>query len=189
MNKNTTKEFICPKCKKHNKVSLNDNFYKDSIPKIIDRSIFQVECSYCHEHVYIEYPFNILGDNYFIYYTPTVNDSQKQIGDYITRVCDTYDDLKEKVLILEDNLNDIVIDFIKKFILEQLSSEDKIKVDGIRYDSMNENNLNFYLFGLQKKAMIPIKFYEDILARSKIKKIKKGIMVDEYTYHKYFKLV
>ena len=50
---------ICPKCGKEQLVerydSIND-YHKELFPKIIDKTIFDYECEFCHEKIHSPYP-------------------------------------------------------------------------------------------------------------------------------------
>lgn len=177
----------CPKCKKKNRIKLYDEVTE--ITKVIDRSLFTFTCSSCQENITIDYPFILKRENYIIYYTPTSNSSIKDTsGKKIKRVCDTYIDLKEKILILEDGLDDIVIEFIKLFLVELMNEEDKKNITDIRYNSKEDNQLIFYLFGINQSIGSSINFYENIKKKSKCKTIKDACVVDSKTFNDYFKM-
>lgn len=183
-------EYICPKCKHKNRIKIYEIVEKDNIKKIIDRSLFYYECKKCHEKVSIEYPLKVRGYNYQIYYTPGKNDDIDEHNFLINRVCDTYSDLKEKVLILEDKLNDIVIEELKNQIKKKLGYLDISDIESletIRYNSKDESNLNFSLVGIGKLVGISITEYRNLEDGIKIKKIKKSVLIDEYTYKKYIR--
>lgn len=181
-------EFKCPKCKKKNRIKIHEEINNDLIDKIITRELFTFECKDCHEKIIVDYPLKIVGKNYLIYYTPgknlEINDNSKEI----LRVCDTFDDLKEKLLILEDELNDIVIEFIKMFLIRQLDKEIKDEMTDIRYDGKNEENLLFYLIGPNKTIGCNIEFYNNIFKRMKLKRIEKCVVIDSNTFDKYYKM-
>lgn len=180
-------DYKCPKCKKKNRYKIYDEITSNQIPKIIDRTLFTFTCSECHEKITIDYPVILKNKDYIIYYTPSSDKSLKDKSPYsIKRVCDTYDDLKEKILILEDELNDIIIEFIKAFLLTQIPERDE--VTNIRYNSKDNNNLIFHLFGINKDISCHINFYYDLKDRSKLKKIKDAIVIDNLTFRKYFKM-
>jgi hypothetical protein len=58
----------------------------------------------------------------------------------------------------------------------------------IRYNCKLENQIVFSLVGANKSIGCPIIFYEELLRRSKIKKIKHAELIDETTYRKYFRM-
>lgn len=181
-------DFKCPNCKKKNRLKIRSEVSSADIDKLIDKSYFKMECSSCHETIIVEYPIKVIDERYIIHYTPA---SDKPIDDEkreYMRVCDTYDDFKEKLLIFNDFLNDIIIEFLKDYLYNQL--DDKLKKDTtyIRYDGSDEENLLFYLIGANQTIGCSREFYKRILDNSKIKKIDKCLNIDHYTYKKYFKM-
>lgn len=182
--------YLCPKCKHKNKIKIYDVLENDKIKKIIDKSIFSHECKKCHERVVVEYPLNVKGKNYFIFYTPSKNADIDKCEMKINRVCDTFADLKEKILILEDGLDDIIIEVVKEEIRNNLSSlglDNLDDLERIRYNSKDSIYLNFSLTGMQKLVGYKIEDYLRILKKIKVKKIKKSVLIDEYTYKNYIK--
>lgn len=179
----------CPNCKKKNRVKIIEECNKEHIESIIDRSFFSVKCKDCNETITIDHPITIKTDKYLIYYTPT---SDKTIKDKtkidVKRVCDTYDDLKEKLLILEDDLNDVLIEFIKSFYKMKIDDEVRKDLKEIRYNCKLEDQLVFSLVGTNKSIGCPLFFYNDLLKNSRIKKIKYAELVDEHTYKKYYRM-
>lgn len=182
-------EFLCPKCKHKNRIKIKDVVTaKEDIMAITTKKFFYHECKKCNEAVFIEYPLKVIGSNYIIYYTPGENKDVLDNTLPIVRVCDTYDDLKEKIFILEDNLNDIVIEFLKDYIKHALDDKYQKKLERVRYNSKDENNLYFSLLGLDSLTEISLENYENIKKELKVKKIKKGVLIDEYTYSNFYKM-
>ena len=183
-------EYICPKCKHKNRIKIYSSIEGDKIKKIVDKSIFTHECKNCQEKVKVEYPLTIKGDNYTIFFTPSKNENIDDAPSSINRVCDTYADLKEKVLILEDHLNDILIEEIKNQIKINLVNLDIKNIDDlerIRYNGSDESNLNFSLIGVGKLVGISISIYKNMKRKMKLKKINKSVLIDEYTYKNYLR--
>lgn len=181
-------DFKCPNCNKKFIIKIYKEVSEDVVPSIITRDFFKQVCPHCKNEVITDYELNINTPNYYIYYTP-MKDSDKPLVKDITRVCDTYDDLKEKILIFEDGLNDILVEFLKMYIKNELKTDDRFSLKCIRYDSKNEDNLIFSLVGDNQNIGIPITMYDKLYSKCKFKKIKKGIVIDNSNYYKYFKLV
>ena len=158
----TKYDIKCPKCNSKNRFKVNDELDDKKIMDVINREVFHLLCKNCHQDIYVEYPFKISNDRFLIYYTPTKKDEIEDTYHEYMRVCDTFADLKEKLLIYNDNLNDIIIEFIKTFLLNKMDDELKDTSTELRYDNL-------------KKKM-------------KIKKIKKCILIDKDTYQKYYKM-
>lgn len=179
----------CPKCKKKNRIKILSEPTEDMINSIIDRTFFEIKCKDCKEKITLDYPIKISTDKYIIYYTPTNNETIKDKTKVeVKRVCDTYDDLKEKLLILSDDVNDIVIEFLKGFYMKQLDEEVRNLTTTIRYNCKLEDKLVFSLVGANRSIACPLFFYNEILRRSRIKKIKYAIQIDSNNYLKYFKM-
>lgn len=183
-------DFVCPKCKHKNRMKLYTEISGTEIKKIIDKEIFLQECKKCHEKVMTEYPLTVKGEYYTIYFTPSSNEPIDEAPSSINRICDTFADLKEKVLILEDELNDIVVEELKNQIKKNLSNLDIDNIDSldrIRYNSKDSSYLNFSLVGVGALVGISIGEYQELLRKVHIKKIKKSVLIDEYTYKKYMR--
>ncbi len=180
-------EFICPKCKHKITINIPEELNEDNIDDLLSRSYFKSVCKHCHNILFLDYPVKLRTKNYYIYYTPTNNKKQKQVDNLITRVCDTYDDFKEKILILNDNLNDIIVELLKSYIKKELKDNNKYINSIIRYDSKNEENLVFTLVDDKQNVGISLDIYNQLLESSKIKKINKGICIDNTNYFKYIK--
>lgn len=184
-------DFLCPKCKTKNRIKIFTEVSGDNIKKVIDKSIFLNECKNCHEKISVEYPLTVTGSNYTIYFTPGENKDVDNHPSTINRVCDTFDDLKEKILILEDELDDIVVEELKNQIkknLPNLDIEDLDSLERVRYNSKDQINLNFSLVGIKKMVGISTLEYQDLKKHIKIKKIDKSVLIDEYTYKKYIRM-
>ena len=181
-------EYVCPKCKQKNKIKLTSEVSSSDIPKIISRELFRHECKKCGETVNVEYPLKVVGDDYLIYFTPGENKDIEDNSKNILRICDTYDDLKEKLFILEDKLDDIVIEFIKNYIKNTLSDEIAKDVVRIRYNSKEEDTLFFSLIGADMFANCTMEQYYAMKKKLKIKKTNKCVLIDEYTYVNFYKM-
>lgn len=180
-------EFICPKCKHKISIDIPDELNESNIDDLLSRSYFKSVCKHCHNILFLDYPVKLRTNKYYIYYTPTKNNKQKQVDNLITRVCDTYDDFKEKILILNDDLNDIIIELLKSYIKRELKDSKNYNVNIIRYDSKNEDNLVFTLVDDNQNVGISLDIYNKLLESSKLKKINKGICIDYTNYFKYIK--
>lgn len=181
-------EFICPKCNKKNRIKIHDDITDEEIEKVINRELFSYHCKNCNESLIIEYPLKITGSNYCIYYTPTKTDSIDDNCKEYMRICDTYNDLKEKILIFQEDLNDIVIEFIKRFLLTQLDVETQKNTREIRFNNIYNDTITFSLIGENKTIGCSMDFYNKIQKKLKIKKIDKCVLIDENTFDKYYKM-
>ncbi len=185
----TKEDYKCPKCGKKNRIKIFDYLSSDNIPSIITREIFTKECPECHEKTTVEYKVTVVDEKFIVMFTPS-SDEEVTLDETrdVMRVCDTFDDFKEKLMILYDGYNDIIIEFIKEFLLNQMDDVMKHDTTEIRYDGDNEENLIFYLRGADKSIGCGKYFYDELLKKSKLKKINKCINIDSNTYHNYFRL-
>lgn len=181
-------EFICPKCKKKNRIKFVSEVSSVDTYKVINKDLFHYVCKNCGERIFLDHNLIVTGDNYKIYYTPGVNSDILDNDFEIERVCDTFDDLKEKLLMFNDGLFDITVEFIKMFLEEHLKNEGTTGFRFLRYDGRNEDVLYFYLDGLDKSVSCPVEFYEKMYKKLKYKKINKAILIDRYTFRKYYRM-
>lgn len=169
----TTKYDIkCPKCNSKNRFKVNDELDSTKIMDIVNREIFHLSCKNCHQDIYVEYPFKISNDNFVIYYTPTKKEEIQDTYHEYMRICDTFDDLKEKLLIYNDNLNDIIVEFIKTFLLNQMDRELKDSSTELRYNGIDGDNILFSIIDKDKIIGCNKVFYENLNAKMKLKKTK-----------------
>ena len=181
-------EFTCPKCKKKNRFKYNEIVPVNKVKDIYNKNIIKHKCKYCKEEIMVDQPLLIDTDTYKIVYINGCTEVTKDKVDKPTRLCDTYDDFKEKVLIFEDGLNDLVIELIKGMLIYKLDEDVRRSIVDIRFDSKSDDKLKFFLIGFGKGIEFPLSVYNDMLKRSKIKKIKTMIHVDINNYNKYIKL-
>lgn len=181
-------EVRCPKCNKKLRVKVYTKLDESQIPDIINRNIFKVTCSRCNEVTCVDYLVDLETPTYYLYYTPASNKSKPNIKGKITRVCDTYDDFKEKILILEEGLNDILIEFIKMYIKNELREDDLAELRYVRFDSVIDDNIIFTLVGLKKNVAIKKDFYDSLLEKSTFKRPLRAIVLDRENFWKYHRM-
>lgn len=182
-------EFICPNCKKKNRFKYNETIAINKIEDIYNKNIIKHKCKNCGTEIMVDQPLSIDKEDYCIYYINGVTEyNKKDKVTKTTRICDTYDDFKEKVLIFENSLNDLVIELIKSMIIYKLEEDVRKELRDVRYDSTNDKGLVFYLVGVNKCVQFPLSVYEELKKNSKIKKISTCIHVDSTNYNNYIKL-
>ena len=175
----------CPKCQHKLSIKINSELDKRHLAQIMDRSLFKVKCD-CGEEITLDYPVLFKGDNYRVFYTHDENIPENLQGGGILRLVRDYADFKEKIMILEDGLNDIVIEFIKEFLIRQLSPD--VAVDGLRYDGKSATHLCFYAKNLKQDVGCEQTFYETIERRMRFRPIRGFVLIDKDSYRKYMKL-
>ena len=175
-------DFNCPSCGKKNRVKIKNIYTNEDITDILNRDIFKVECSKCSKTTILDYPFTYVDDEHVIYYN--MEDTIEE--DKIKRTCKTFDDIKEKILIFNDNLNDIIIEYIKLFIESELKKDNVFSE--VRYDSLVNDELRFYIINKKEYATISMDFYNSLLSKGKLKEVKDAAVIDANTCLKYFHL-
>ena len=175
-------ELKCPKCKKKLKVKVYNIFDESKITDILNKDIFKVTCNDCNETFYVDYPFELDTDRYHLFYTPFEDDNKDLIKNKINRVCNDFNDIREKILIFESELNDIVIEYLKAYIGGQLKNDE---IKDIRFDSIIDDKLIFALIGIEQNAGIDRKVYDEIMKKSKI---KDNIIINQDNYKDYIKV-
>ena len=165
-------DFYCPHCKEKKRITINDEYTKKDIEKLLDRSIFKVKCNKCNNETILDYNFLLKTDNYSISYGESNN---------VDRITNTFDDFKEKVLIYEDNLNDILIELTKQKLNHDINKEYEY-----RYDGMNDKQLMFYSIDSKEEYAINKELYDYYKNKYKIKDIK-NIEINSNNFVKYIK--
>lgn len=177
-------DFKCPKCKNKKRIKVYNELSEKDIDLIIKDEFLNFLCPNCNETIRLNYDLKYLSEKVHVYY---VTDKTEIKDDFNpSRITYTYDDFKEKILIFNEDLNDLVIMFIKCFIHDQVSDKESLKE--IRFNNVTDSELVFFLVGLNTYAKVPYGFYESLLKKSKIKKIKGAVLIDEGNFRDYFKM-
>ena len=159
---------------------------ESKIPDIINRNLFKVKCEECGEEAILDYSLVLYAENYLIYYK--VNEDKIEIKEdkKIKRICTNFNDFKEKLLIFNDGLNDIVVEFVKELLFRSLDEETKKQVREIRLDNAQGDKLVFYLIGAKKYLAVDKEGYEKVLNKLDQTKDTELIEVNKDTYFKYY---
>ena len=96
------------------------------------------------------------------------------------RIVDSKIALKEKIYIFEDNLNDIVIEIIKRVILEKME-ESNVRIFYLE----KKNGLLYFSLSNNISATFPYSSYIKILNDYKIEKTKDFTIIDDSTFFNY----
>lgn len=176
------KEFYinCPRCQKNIKIKVIDEMDETKFNEVISKKIFKFKCNYCKNEIQIDYPTTFIGKNYIVSYKTK---SKKSDYEYL-RICNDFDDFKEKLLIFSHNLNDILIEFIKDYLRKNIEDN---TID-IRFDSINDDVLVFYMMEKDKYIGFKMEQYQQLLNHSKIKKINNFKEINNHNYYKYIKV-
>ena len=161
MSKSREVNITCPICNETNKFTIWDSINTMLDPelkeKAKDGSIFVFECPSCREKTQINYPclYHQMEDEIMIYYA-TNDEDEKEIVDfwtnpnelfemkkesrYLHRIVRSLNELREKIAIFDEKLDDRIIeiykvialsslpeDLLKESVIEQLYYKDKDK--------------------------------------------------------------
>ncbi len=165
-------DYYCPNCKSKKRITINDQFDESNIDKLLDRSIFKVKCSKCDQETIVDYNFLLKTKEYSVSYG-----EQKDVDRFTL----TYDDFKEKVLIYEDKLNDILIELMKKKLNHDLESNHEL-----RYDGMNESQIIFYSIDSNESYGMNKELYDYYKNKYKIDDIR-DVEITSLNFDKYIK--
>lgn len=180
-------DFYCPNCKHKQRIKVYTEVDSSKTSELITRELFKFVCDKCHEEVLLDYPLLYNGENFEIYYDSKLENYKEKSDKEISRFCREYSDFKEKIMLLSNGYNDIVIEFVKSFFINELASS-KEKETCLRYDGEDEKNIFFYGVDIGKTIACSKEFYQNIMDKSKIKKCPSFCVIDADTFKKYFKL-
>lgn len=172
----------CPKCNKNIRIKIKKELNENDFSSIINRDIFKYKCDNCSNEVLIDYPFIFEVENYSVIYKTS---EQKENHDKkFLRICTDFDEVKEKILIFHAGLNDIMIEFIKKYIESLLEKERCF----LRFDSVDDTNIVFYELDEKEYLGFSLDNYKKLLDHSKIKKLAGYVEINSDNFHKYIKV-
>ena len=165
-------DFYCPHCKEKKRITITDEYNESNIDSLLDRSKFKIRCDICNQETIIDYNFLLKTKKYSISYG-----EQKDVD----RFSLTYDDFKEKVLIYEDELNDILIELMKKRLNHDIRKEYEF-----RYDGMNDNQIIFYSIDSNETYGMNKELYDYYKNKYKIADVK-DVEITSLNFDKYIK--
>lgn len=171
-------ELECPFCKEKGNYLLWDSINVTVDPQIKEKalnlSLFDYKCEKCnsisrvnHDSLYHDM------DNKFMVYlledqseeaVKKLNEAMIVSSLYRFRLVDNHNQLKEKIHILENNLNDATIELIKSQIIKDFTQEEKANMLGIYFLEKQEDGLVFIVINKEsnKSIKLPINFYDGI---------------------------
>ena len=143
----------CPKCNKeitidnYSIVNVTDN--EELKEKVLNDNIFNFICPECHQENKLIYPLIYIDDNrkYKILFTAPDEQLETYLDvlekdhneEYITRIVHSSNELKEKIFIFDQELDDKVIETIKIFMLDSLNKSNPEKKIKILYFSIEDD--------------------------------------------------
>ena len=192
-----SKIIICPKCNNENKVVVWKSITVDENLEIKEQikneKLFEIKCEKCGEYFDLEYNFlyHDATNEFMVWYFPwgkyNLKAEEKKLNEKIKiklydnlRIVDSKIALKEKIYIFEDNLNDIVIEIIKRVILEKME-ESNVRIFYLE----KKNGLLYFSLSNNISATFPYSSYIKILNDYKIEKTKDFTIIDDSTFFNY----
>lgn len=129
MSKVINQQVNCPKCRsvidKKLWISVNPQLAPSLRKKIMDESLFDFCCPKCKYKSQLEYPFiyNDIKNNFILYFIPSTNKNKiyfnraskeyPQLNNKKKRLVKELNQVKEKIIIFENNLDDRAIELTK----------------------------------------------------------------------------
>lgn len=167
------KSVSCPKCRRTNDTpilcSMNTTNDVELRASIFDDSIFYWHCHYCNYSAYMLHPllYNNTEKRFMVYYIPHVDRRQvvdenlerefSELSTICKRVVPTINAFKEKILILEQDLDDMAMELTKLAVAEMIRKNTDATVhDGFFVELQPQNNsIGFQFFvGAEQKPYL-----------------------------------
>ena len=188
------REVKCTECGNIGKFTIWDSINVNSESKtkqeVKNLEFFKYICPNCGKSFQIEYVtvYNDVKNNFMIYYVP---DGKKEVVRKIeninvpekvgekARIVFSKDDLLEKISIFEANLNDILIELIKPFVINKIeeSGIEKAKAETLYFLRYKDDKITFSIpeLGDNYKVDIPKYLYDELAKKNNLKfYYKKG---------------
>lgn len=191
MSKILERKILCPDCKLMSRQNIYPTINaKNSIEQknaLLDGSLFLWQCPHCKAMFNLQYPvlYHDPDQQLLIYYSPEAKynsisdnhilDEFEQLKNFTKRVVSSLNDLKEKILIFNNELNDMYIEVAKLTLSELLEKQTNNKIIDSKFCIFDEktSSLGFAFFARGKE--------EPFLKNVKIDAYDKAAeIVDEY---------
>ena len=191
-------EVKCTKCGNAGKFTIWDSINVNSESKtkqeVKNLEFFKYICPNCGESFQIDYVtvYNDVKNNFMIYYVPNGNpEVVRKIENIIVpekvgekaRIVFSKDDLLEKISIFEANLNDVLIELIKPFVISKIeeSGIEKERAETLYFFSYKDGKITFSIpeMGDNYKVDYPKHLYDELAKRNKFKEIIGFTVIDK----------
>ncbi len=164
MSYNLEKEIMCRSCELMSKTIIYQNInagkHREIRRRLMDSSLFLWECPHCGHHSYLSYPllYSDLDLHFMIYLIPNGNyehlsdlklhSQYPQLENIKKRIVNTTEDLKEKILIFDSELDDMYMEVTKLILTDTVEKQISSKVLSCRFCVFDENtqSLGFAFF-------------------------------------------
>lgn len=189
MSRHYIENITCPNCQKESDFliwdSINTSLDPDMKDKVRTGEAFQWNCPFCDAKANVEYAtlYHQMEDLVMIYYVPGDGDKtdiielmqgrhKNEDGKYVEmdikidegymkRVVETKNQFREKLLILDQGLDDRIIELMKIFLTAHLEDKEEIEISEILLDKFEDDSIGFTIRTLDKRWAY-INFQEDI---------------------------
>jgi len=143
-----TKIITCPKCGSKQEFTMFPTINgsdHDIREKFLDGSLMTITCSNCGFSGVVEYPmvYHDISENFSLYFEPDSDTRTVDLGhmlpahlegEFRLRLVHTQDDLREKIYIFRDKLDDRIVELVKDAILREMEAKkEKIQPDALFY--------------------------------------------------------
>ncbi len=152
------REIICPKCAKEQRMIMVTGINNIQSPqykeKILKESFFDFRCKGCSYISQMVYPLVYMDSrkSYMIALTPTAENEEgvetnPKIKELLKRKVKTIAELKEKILILDEGLNDVAVEMVKNSFFGIIKNTYKVENLKMYFSHINEDgNMEFAIF-------------------------------------------
>ena len=155
----------CPECGTETDfpiwASINTKLNPEMEAAVRDMSIFRFVCPHCGAETKVNYPvlYHQMEDSYMVYYVPSSEDIEvvykmfrgdemsdefrkMTVEGYLYRIALTQNQLREKLLIFDEGLDDRIIEVMKIFMIASVQKQQpNVKITEILYDNIGEDKV------------------------------------------------
>ena len=160
--------------------------------KLLKKLFFKIKCPDCYKDFQAEYSvlFENLENNLLIYYVPEKETATMKKVEKISvvnamgnklRIVNNQNELLEKILVTQDRLDDIIIEYVKYVIVNSVAKEQKDKVKNLYYSGTKDDTLHFVAplkDGLYN-VNIPKSMYTNYNTKYNIKEAHRFVKIDK----------
>lgn len=198
MNKFHKETLKCPTCQESieavfwDKITIEETAELQFKEDVKTGKLFKAVCPNCQMTYHLNYPvlYEDKQHHFMIYYIPNesknvqVDFPDTNDSSYTYRIAGTYFEFIEKILIFENQLNDIVIELIKAVMLQKEKNLQKCK--GVYFAALSDKKISFQILG-HEHAFIsyPRDAYEELAKNLKFRQIDDFQLINLKTFNNF----